>query len=162
MSPPTVDDDSIFKTTKKDKQRIKHSLLLSMAQSSSDKPSGIRKRRRPSKKLATSLDALADALPDIVAAGKDGNPSTANERKLTSLQSKPGARKKRDKLDREERDRFGKNLAILSQARSAEEKVPASIAVMTEASAAAPVNRWAALRQHITSSFSVTSAGEKG
>jgi Ribosome biogenesis protein SLX9 len=155
-----LDDDSPFKTLKKDKQRIKHSLLLSKAQRSSDKPSGIKKRRRPSKKLVTNLDALADALPDIMS--KDGNGSATNAIELKSLQSKPGARKKRDKLDKKERDRFGRNLAVLSQAREAEENGKMSKAATTDASGQTPLNRWAALRQHIAGNMGTTATAQNG
>lgn len=66
-----------------------------------------------------------------------------------SLGSKPGIRKKRERVEREERERFGKNLAVLSMAK------PDSAAAGGETSGTS--NRWAALRAHLK-----TSMGEQG
>lgn len=110
--------ESLFATTKKDKRRIKHAQLISKVTKSKDTK---QRRRRPSKKLVTTLDSLADALPDDL---EDLNQSTdpagsnaadqVNVIRRKSLKSKPGAMKRRQKLDNDERDRFGKNLAQMA------------------------------------------------
>lgn len=110
--------ESLFATTKKDKRRIKHAQLISKVTKSKDTK---QRRRRPSKKLVTTLDSLADALPDDL---EDSNQSTdpagttaadqVNVIRRKSLKSKPGAMKRRQKLDNDERDRFGKNLAQMA------------------------------------------------
>lgn len=79
------------------------------------------RRRRPNKKLVTTLDALADALPE------DGTESASEEDaagmkpgdqvnviKRKSMKSRPGAMKRKQKLDNNERDRFAKNLAQMA------------------------------------------------
>ncbi|KAJ9653920.1 hypothetical protein H2198_006971 [Neophaeococcomyces mojaviensis] len=109
--------DSLFPTTKKDKRRIKHAHLMSKVTKSGSKP----KRRRPNKKLVTTLDSLADALPDgDEDAGPDGvaagskTEDQVNIIRRKSMKSKPGAMKRRQKLDNSERDRFAKNLAQMA------------------------------------------------
>ncbi|EXJ96275.1 hypothetical protein A1O1_01401 [Capronia coronata CBS 617.96] len=122
----TADTDSLFPSSKKDKRRIKHALLLDrVTKSSAKKP----KRRRPNKKLVTTLGALADALPS---ADNDGDsvPGTngpagsrpqdqINIIKRKSMKSRPGALKRREKLDKGERDRFAKNMAQLAASKPA-------------------------------------------
>ncbi|KAN0122816.1 Ribosome biogenesis protein SLX9 domain containing protein [Hyaloscypha variabilis] len=98
-----------FTNSKKDRRTIKHSALLSRIEKTSKKPL---KRRRPSKKLVTTLESLADALPDVaelVESGKGGKMGGRGK----SLRSKPGALKRKEKLERGERERFGKNLAVI-------------------------------------------------
>jgi len=152
-----------FINSKKDKRVIKHS-FLNRIEKAHKKPL---KRRRPSKKLVTTLESLADALPDVeelvkenerAAQGGSGNGKMA----MKSLKSKPGARKRKEKLERMERERFGKNLAvILAGGKEGEETVPevamavddgegadaSATATATTAPASNPaVNRFAALR----------------
>ncbi|KAK5111536.1 hypothetical protein LTR62_004831 [Meristemomyces frigidus] len=65
------DDFATFKTTKKDKQSIRHQALLAKARAS--QPGGaskVLKRRRAGKKLKTGLGSLAEALEDVE--GDDG------------------------------------------------------------------------------------------
>ncbi|KAL2427018.1 hypothetical protein ABEF95_006822 [Exophiala dermatitidis] len=122
-------EDPLFPSSKKDKRRIKHAILMDrVTKSSAKKPA---KRRRPNKKLVTTLDALADALPtDFDGDGDgDGNDGDANAQhagdkprdqvniiKRKSMKSRPGAMKRKEKLDKGERDRFAKNLAQLAAA----------------------------------------------
>lgn len=125
------------------------------------------KRRRPSKKLVANLDSLADALPsadedddnddddtDMTGSpkrkrsAKNAISGQMNIIKQKSLKHKPGAMKKKEKLDRMERDRFSKNLAQMSS-------VPAvstpAVADGANSQPAAPTStRWAALRNFIS------------
>jgi hypothetical protein len=97
------------------------------------------KRRRPSKKLVTTLESLADALPD---AGESERIMDGAKIRHKSLKSRPGAMKRREKLDKMERERFGRNMAQLA-AGSAQVSGE-------EAQKAATANRWAALRGFIS------------
>lgn len=110
--------DSLFASSKEDKRRIKHAQFIAkVKKTQSSKP----RRRRPSKKLATTLSSLADALPEDVEdterqtrATDASAMSQINIIRRKSLKSKPGALKRRQKLDNHERERFGKNLAQLA------------------------------------------------
>ncbi|KAL9074976.1 MAG: hypothetical protein Q9161_001906 [Pseudevernia consocians] len=113
-------------TNKREKRISKHANLLSRITKSAPKPSHVTKRRRPSKKLVTNLASLADALPRSTAeAAADDNDDEAWEGiasgddsggkiKHQSLKSKPGARKKKEKLAAMERERFARNLAEMA------------------------------------------------
>jgi len=98
---------------------MKHSLLLSKVQKSQAKT----KRRRPNKKLVANLESLADALPDADAndgegagAGIESGDKVVGQATIRqkSLKSRPGALKRREKVEKEERERFGKNMAQLA------------------------------------------------
>ena len=146
------DEDAIFQNSKQDKRRIKHSLLLAKAQKSANKPTGITKRRRPSKKLVTNLNALADALPEVAAVAKNDQRATIKG-SVKSLRTKPGMAKKKHQLDQAERLRFGQNLAIISQARDAEGESRNPSDTKAVGSEHTVPNRWASLRQHIAQSM---------
>ncbi|RAL12052.1 FAM207/SLX9 family protein [Aspergillus homomorphus CBS 101889] len=130
-----------FRTTKKDKRLIKHASFVSKIEKSSKKSN---KRRRASKKLVTNLDSLADALPE---AEEELNASSnqVNIIKQKTLKHKPGAMKRREKLEKVERDRFAKNMAQLSSMEAAAPTIPNA----TSDTNAGP-NRWAALRNFIS------------
>ncbi|OJD09804.1 hypothetical protein AJ78_08916, partial [Emergomyces pasteurianus Ep9510] len=174
-------DTSTFRTTKKDKRQIKHSVFLSKIEKPRGKPL---KRRRPSKKLVTSLNSLVDALPD--AGDGTSSSSTKNDKHRAimagqvniihqkSLKHKPGAMKRKETLDRRERERFARNLAQMAAVASSSSsssyssssttaggrsagKDNASVEVtQTQAPVPGPVdntpmsNRWAALRNFIS------------
>lgn len=123
-----------FRTTKKDKRLIKHSSFLAKVEKSYKKTP---KRRRPSKKLATKLDSLWDALPEAGTDKQDSN-DQANIIKHQTLKHSRGAMKRKEKIERLERDRFAKNLAQLASAQP-------STTDTTSVS-----NRWAALRGFIS------------
>lgn len=83
------------------------------------------KRRRPGKKLKTTLEGLADALPDL-------QDETDVERALSqqlregkvrhkSLRSRPGALKRKEKVVKGEVERFGVSLARLNAVGAASE-----------------------------------------
>ncbi|PGH12694.1 hypothetical protein AJ80_06640 [Polytolypa hystricis UAMH7299] len=140
--------DDEFKTTKKDKRIIKHSTFVTKIEKSRKTPL---KRRRPSKKLVANLDSLVDALPD---AGDEGPQAAAESQvniiKHKSLKHRPGAMKRKEKLDKLERDRFAKNMAQMS-AGLAHSNVTASTATETQGAAAPSTSgRWAALRGFIS------------
>jgi hypothetical protein len=124
-----------FISSKQDKRLIKHSAFVNRIEKAHKKPL----KRRPSKKLVTTLESLADALPD---AGESERIVGDAKIRHKSLKSRPGATKRREKLERMERERFGKNMAQLA-AGSAQ-------AGGEEAQKIATANRWAALRGFIS------------
>jgi len=147
---PSTPTNSLFSTTKKDKRIIKHSILLSKIRKSAPK-TGL-KRRRASKKLVTTLESLADALPSVLATSLENAGVAKPAEKAASLKSKPGVRKKRERMEKLERERFGKNLAILSQARGTDE------AGDKQQENGGRSERWAALRAHIEASMGQSGA----
>ncbi|KAJ5093100.1 hypothetical protein N7456_008961 [Penicillium angulare] len=106
-STPFGDD---FRTSKRDKRQIKHASLMSKITKDSSKTP---KKRRASKKLVANLESLADALPDAAEESHDAA-SQVNVIKQNTLRHKPGALKRREKLEKVERDRFAKNMAQMS------------------------------------------------
>ena len=71
------------------------------------------KRRRPSKKLVANLESLADALPDLSgdAGANEGGVLVGDARvRQKSLKSRPGAMKRKEKVEKMERERFGRNM----------------------------------------------------
>ncbi|KAL3461128.1 ribosome biogenesis protein SLX9-domain-containing protein [Aspergillus heterothallicus] len=128
-----------FRTTKKDKRTIKHASFVSKIEKSSAKSN---KRRRASKKLVANLESLADALPETESEMTD--PSQVNIIKQKTLKHKPGALKRKEKLEKTERDRFAKNMAQMSS-------ISATAESTSEPDTASSVsNRWAALRGFIS------------
>ncbi|KAL2167807.1 hypothetical protein VTG60DRAFT_819 [Thermothelomyces hinnuleus] len=113
-----------FINSKQDKLLIKRSAFLARVAKSSEKSTGTKKkRRRPSKKLVTTLESLGDALDDIQAEidEKEADGSTmdaeqARQGKVRhkSLKTRPGALKRKEKLVKGEIERFRKNLAQLA------------------------------------------------
>ncbi|CEJ56688.1 hypothetical protein PMG11_02889 [Penicillium brasilianum] len=131
-----------FRTSKKDKRQIKHATLMSKIAKSSKTP----KKRRPSKKLVANLESLADALPDAADNSHDAA-SQVNIIKQKTLRHKPGALKRREKLEKVERDRFAKNMAQMASMQPAPAAETASEAPPGAHSTA---NRWSALRNFIS------------
>ncbi|KAI1614117.1 ribosome biogenesis protein SLX9-domain-containing protein [Exophiala viscosa] len=149
--------ESLFPSSKKDKRRVKHEQLLNkVTKSSSKKP----RRRRPDKKLVATLDSLADALPTGDGDDDTTAPGAAGERaqdqvniiKRNSMKSKPGALKRREKLDKGERDRFAKNMAQLAAPRPAggADKENEGDAKGVGTAVPSTTERWAALRGFIS------------
>lgn len=123
-----------FPSNKADKRRMKHSSFLSRIEK--PKKTTAKKVRRPSKKLITTLESLADALPDA-----DAEVGTGNARiKQRSLKSRPGAMKKKAKLEAEEKERFQKNLAQLAQGSG-------------QCGEKAMTAKWETLRSHISATI---------
>ncbi|KAK7186292.1 hypothetical protein PSPO01_07681 [Paraphaeosphaeria sporulosa] len=134
---PTPADDALFSSSKKDKRTIKHSAFVSKIERSSSK---IQKRRRPNKKLVTNLESLADALSGLEQGDGNGELVVGQAKiQRKSLKSRPGAMKKKEKLEKLEKERFNMNLAQMattSTASSATGRNPAA-------------DRWAALKKHV-------------
>ena len=152
---PSSKDKShdFFATSKKDKRRIKHAQLLNKISKANTKP----KRRRPNKKLVATLDSLADALPDEDDATQHHNAAGSrpeeqvNIIKRKSLKSKPGALKRKQKLDNEERARFAKNMAQMTPTTtSASAPGGNSRAAGQDAAGSINLGRWAVLRGFIS------------
>lgn len=136
-SGPFGDD---FRTSKKDKRKIKHATLMSKIAKNSTNT----KKRRASKKLVANLESLADALPDAAEESHDAA-SQAHVIKQKTLQHKPGAMKRREKLEKLERDRFARNMAQMSGLQA-----PAGGNAETSSESNPTANRWSALRNFIS------------
>jgi hypothetical protein len=162
-APTSTTSTTTSSNTKAGKRALKHDTLISRIEKSQKKPL---KRRRPGKKLNTALDSLADALPELEensdddwegvdeddkAEGMDGALGELSKMvrvrkakpadgkmKLKTLKSRPGALKRKQKMEESEKERFGKNLASMSAA-------PAQSAPQAGGSS----DRWAALRGFI-------------
>ena len=117
---------------------MKHSIFMSKVQDSGVKK---QKRRRPGKKLVANLESLEDALDDVA----------ANEVKapgMKNVREGRGHAKRREKVVKEERERFGQNMAILSTV----------AAQNSNTSGTAPGGRFAALRAHIQANVANSSS----
>lgn len=149
-----------FLSSKRDKKLMKHSSFLSrVAASSSSAITKKNKRtgRGRSKKLSTTLDSLADALPEL-AEGEGDVEALKGKIRHKSLKSKKGALKRKEQVVKGEMERFGVSMAQLSGTKEAAAAVPAATTTTTgeTATAAAPggaSNRWAALRGYISSTM---------
>jgi len=129
--------DAPPRITKKDKRKIKHTVLISRIEKSASK---IQKKRRPNKKLVANLESLADALTgidDVEAKGEVEVGQAKIQRK--SLRSRPGAMKRKEKLEKVEKERFNQNLVQLASG----------------SRTGAIQDRWAALKNHVQSTIEV-------
>ena len=114
VAPP--DDLLALSGTKKDKRQIRHASFVSRIEKTSGGGGGVGKkplkRRRPGKKLNTTLDALADALPDL----DHDSLARLQEGKVRhrSLKNGKDALRKKEKIVRGEVERFGVSLARLN------------------------------------------------
>ncbi|POR38507.1 Uncharacterized protein TPAR_01285 [Tolypocladium paradoxum] len=164
-----------FLSSKRDKRLIKHSSFVSRIASASSARVSKPKRRRPGNKLKTSLEGLADALPELLS-GEGGEPLLEGRVRHKSLRSKKGALKRKERLVRGEMERFGVSMARLAgtstqtaPARQTaqgvdgedgddemEERPGQPAPTQQQAPAqqpAATANRWAALRGYISSTM---------
>lgn len=137
-----------FIESKKDKRTIKHSSFINRIEKANKKPL---KRRRPSKKLVTTLESLADALPNTEGGEREAVLGDAKIRHK-SLKHKPGAMKRKEKLERMERERFGKNMAQLNAAGNLQQASIPDVAAADVAKSSTG-NRWAALRGFINATM---------
>lgn len=117
-----------FHNSKRDKSLIKRSVFVSRVQKSYEsaankqKPqSERRRRRRPDKKLVATLDSLGSALADIeaevaaeAAEGMDAERERLGRTRHRSLRTRPGALKRKEKMVREEMERFATNMALVT------------------------------------------------
>lgn len=158
-----------FLTTKRDKRLMKHSSFLSQVSASAGvtKSSKNKRSRRPKNSLATTLDSLGDALPELDEDdewhGIDGG--NRGKVRLKGIKSRPGAMKKKEKVVRGEMERFGVSMARLGAMAEPEQKKETGAAQTTggdtdmggekQGAAAQPQgsNRWAALRGYISSTM---------
>ncbi|KAF2677532.1 hypothetical protein K458DRAFT_349900 [Lentithecium fluviatile CBS 122367] len=139
------DSSSLFPSTKKDKRTIKHSSFVSKI----EKTSKTQKRRRPNKKLVASLESLADALPGLDAGDGNGDGEVVmGQAKIhrRSLKSRPGAMKRKEKLEKMEMQRFNANLAQMVGTNTGGNAVGGSNSI---------ADRWAALKNHVRSTTEV-------
>lgn len=110
-----------------------------------------KKRRRPNKKLVTTLESLADALPELEEGEAEETVVGQAKIKHKSLKSKPGAMKKKIKLEKVERERFEKNMADMAGLVAA--TAGNSEGQQNSAIQNPPANRWAALRGFISATL---------
>lgn len=143
-----------FINSKKDKRTIKHSAFVNRIEKAHKTPL---KRRRPSKKLVTTLEGLADSLPSLQdLGGLDEDVSGNGKMKQKSMRIRPGATKRREKLEKMERERFGKNMAQLAAGSTQENTNSTTNTTLAEGGEGAPAqpsatsSRWAALRGFIS------------
>lgn len=106
------------------------------------------KRRRPSKKLVATLDSLADALPDAEQQDQSETAGQAHVIKHRTLKNRPGAMKRKEKMEQLERDRFMKNMSQMSTVNTVESNPAAAASDAAESNSTA--SRWAALRGFIS------------
>lgn len=124
---------------------IKHSTFLSKVVKSHKKTP---KRRRPSKKLVANLDSLADALPDAAEGDQSEMGDQAHIIRHKTLKHRPGAMKRKEKLEHLERDRFMKNMAQMAAMETT--TVPPTTGSEVNIESNSNSNRWAALRGFIS------------
>ncbi|KAK2042327.1 hypothetical protein LZ31DRAFT_556171 [Colletotrichum somersetense] len=164
---PEAQVDDGFLTTKKDKRTMKHSAFVSKVEKANKKPL---KRRRPNKKLVTTMESLADALPELEEGAQTLEQLREGKVRHKSLKSRPGALKRKEKIVRAEMQRFGASMAALASVPAADAAAPAvEMAVenpvaASGAESAAPdatASRWAALRKHISSTMEQNPAFSK-
>lgn len=148
-SNPTTRPESLLPSSKKDKRRIRHSHLMSKV---SKPTANSKRRRRPTKKLVTTLDALADALPqqedDLDQEIESSNrlAQQVNIIKRTSAKSRPGALKRQQREANAERERFARNMAQMSRSTPAESALTST---STSPNVPDTTEKWAALRGFI-------------
>ncbi len=121
--------------------------------------------------MVTNLAGLADALPEVN--GNEGNREVGGVEggitiKHKSLKSRPGARKRKEKLVGMEMERFGKNLAELAAGRSkvVDGDQPGVEGIESQEGSAVESRsreRWAAIRGFIAQTMEKRGeGGEKG
>lgn len=108
------------------------------------------KRRRPSKKLVANLDSLADALPDADGETASEVASQAHIIKHKTLKHRPGAMKRKEKMEQLERGRFMKNMAQMTGIGQHAKKPETDDLKTTVAEPSSTSDRWAALRGFIS------------
>lgn len=148
-SSPRTKSKSLLPSSKKDQRRIRHAQLMSKVSKSTMVS---KRRRRPNKKLVTTLDTLVDALPPQEgefsqgANSSDQPTSQVNIIKRTSSKSRPGALKRQQTEANAERERFAKNMAQMSSGKPTETAVTTTF---NSPNVASTTERWTALRVFI-------------
>ena len=101
-------------------------------------------------------------MPDATSEGNGATVVGDARIRHKSLKSKPGAMKKKERLEKSEMDRFSKNLAQMAHVTDAlRSSVASAETLQVEASSRGSSQRWAALRSHIQSTLD-RDAGSKG
>ncbi|KAL1895900.1 hypothetical protein Sste5346_004997 [Sporothrix stenoceras] len=109
-----------FLHSKRDKQLIRKATFRARVLDKAGPTKKPLKRRRPSKKLVTTLESLADALPDVPSTNDAGEveydewEGIKKRRRQQSLKTRPGSLKRKEKVVQAEMARFGQNLAQLT------------------------------------------------
>ncbi|KAK3497477.1 ribosome biogenesis protein SLX9-domain-containing protein [Neurospora hispaniola] len=170
-----------FIDSKKDRRTIKHNAFVSriaktVPGSSGSGSSRKLKRRRPSKKLVTTLESLGDVLGEISneiredqESGKtmDAQQEAMGRVRHKSLKTRPGALKRKEKVVKTEMDRFGRSLAQLATVKEPAAAAPAmeveqqqqqqqptqTQGAQVTTQQPATTNRWAALRGFISATM---------
>ncbi|KAL8669702.1 MAG: hypothetical protein Q9168_005721, partial [Polycauliona sp. 1 TL-2023] len=123
------------------------------------KPHPTKKQRRPSKKLITTLESLAAALPDALppsSRGQDQVTETGIAKiRHRSLKSKPGAMKKKEKVIASEKERFNRNMARMASGVPKTDGGEGGVEIAGEGLGEVnggdgkSMSKWAVLRRHI-------------
>ncbi|KAI0890086.1 ribosome biogenesis protein SLX9-domain-containing protein [Annulohypoxylon maeteangense] len=157
--PDAVETSDSFINSKKDKRLVKHASFVSRIEKTSSKEKKL-KRRRPGKKLVTNLDALADALPDLMETEEGLRQMREGRVRHRSLKGGRGAMKRKERVVRGEVRRFGVSLARLNAVPEKGGEVERSADVEGQGEVAVPVvaptstaNRFAALRSFISATM---------
>lgn len=117
------DDNTVtdaFLHSKRDKQLIRKATFRARVLDKAGPTKKPLKRRRPNKKLVTTLKSLADALPDVPTTDDNGAveydewEGIKKRRRQQSLKTRPGSLKRKEKVVQAEMLRFGQNLAQLT------------------------------------------------
>lgn len=149
-----VSDD--FLESKRDKRLMKHSSFMArIASSGGVKKSKKRTGQGRSKKLKTTMDSLADALPELES-GEGGEEILSGKIKHKSLKSKKGALKKKEQVVKGEMERFGVSMAKLSETQQQQQQQPqqtSSQVTSQDTNTGATSSRWAALRGYISATM---------
>ena len=162
---------------KRDRKTKQRQQLLNRVQDSGiSKSTAQKKRRRPKKKLvaAEDLDEMRDALPDIsdedeeewegLSDDEEGTPSEGKRTqkrvgrdggkiKMRSLKHRPGAMKRKRKMEGVEMERFGRNLAQLSTNTRKPDAAVEGVDAGQAGGGAGTQGKWAALRAFIGSTL---------
>jgi hypothetical protein len=146
--PKPNDAVSAFPSSKKDKIAIKHASFVSRI----EKAPKVTTRRRPNKKLVANLESLADALPGLndENEGDENGDMAVGQAKIQrkSLKSRPGATKRKEKLEKMEIERFNANLVQMASTST-------SGTGMGQGGPGSIADRWAALKNHVRNTTEV-------
>ncbi|KAL7924410.1 ribosome biogenesis protein SLX9 domain-containing protein [Trichoderma austrokoningii] len=150
-----------FLASKRDKRTIKHSSFVSRVASTTSarvskrtlKRGGRNNKKTKPTTTLSSLDSLADALPEL-AAGEGAAEILSGKIRHQSLRSKRGALKRKERLLKGEMERFGVSMAQMSNmpTQGGSQTTVDSSNKSAPAPASAP-NRWAALRGYISATM---------
>lgn len=151
-----------MKEKKQQKRASKHGALMAkIHKSQPPKKSSRPQQRHHHPKNLANLQALADALPEFDP-DLQGPDSSGNVIRQKTLRHKPGAQKRRQKLEKVERDRFASNMAQMAgmpraeqtdqtgQTEQTEQTGQTGQTSQTDHQSDGTATRWAALRSFIS------------